>query len=447
MAVKIGFISLGCPKNRVDTEVMMARLQEAGYDIVSDESEAEIVVINTCAFIKSAKEEAIENILDAAWLKENAACRRIIVTGCLAERYRSQILSEMPEVDYVLGAGAEDEILAAVRECEKDLPEEKERYGEKDRIGPCGARVLSSAEYSVYLKIAEGCDNRCSFCAIPGIRGRFRSREIDGIIEEAKALCEAGAKEITLVAQDTSRYGVDIYGEKRLPLLLRRLSDETDARWIRLLYCYPEEITDELVEEIAKNDKVVKYIDMPVQHISDTVLKRMNRRGGSAAVYSAVKRLREKVPGIILRTTLMTGFPGETEEDFETLCDFVREMRFERLGVFAYSPEEDTPAADFDGQIDPQTAQDRADKVMRIQLEISESDIEKRVGKEYTVLCEGYDVVAETYFGRSFAEAPEIDGRIFFSSPDRKIAEGEFVKVKITESFEYDLLGEVAAEE
>lgn len=443
MAVKVGFISLGCPKNRVDTEVMMAKVDEAGYEIVSDESEAEIIVINTCAFISAAKEEAIDNILDAAWLKKNADCKKIIVTGCLAERYRSEILAEMPEVDVVLGAGAEEEIVRAVKECEKEKSDFKELYGEKDRIGPSGSRIVSTPAYSVYLKIAEGCDNRCTFCAIPYIRGRYRSREIEEIVNEAKGLCAAGAKEITLVAQDTSRYGTDIYGEAKTADLLSRLEKIEGLRWIRLLYCYPEEISDELIDEIARNDKVVKYIDMPIQHISDTVLRKMNRRGGSEAVFSAIERLREKVPGIILRTTLLTGFPGESEEDFEKLCEFVKKARFDRLGVFAYSPEENTPAAGFDNQVDPQTAQDRADKIMGIQLDISEELMKERIGGKEEVICEGYDVVAETYFGRSRADAPEIDGKIYFSSPARRVAEGEILPVKITSSLDYDLIGEV----
>ena len=447
MAIKVGFISLGCPKNRVDTEVMMAKVDEAGYQIVSDESEAEIIVINTCAFISAAKEEAIDNILDAAWLKQNAHCKKIIVTGCLAERYRDEILSEMPEVDIVLGAGAEEEIVRAVRECEKEKISFHELYGEKDKIGQSGSRIVSTPEYSVYLKIAEGCDNRCTFCAIPNIRGPFRSRKIEEIIEEAKGLCAAGAKEITLVAQDTSRYGVDIYGEPKTAQLLSELEKCEGLRWIRLLYCYPEEISDELIDEIARNEKIVKYIDMPIQHISDGVLRKMNRRGGSGAIYSAIKRLREKVPGIILRTTLLTGFPGESEDDFEMLCKFVKEARFDRLGVFAYSAEEGTPAADFDDQIDPQTAQDRADKIMEIQLDISEEKMKERIGLIEDVICEGYDVVAETYFGRSRSEAPEIDGKIYFSSPKRRVMDGEIIPVKITSSLDYDLIGEVLEDE
>ncbi len=436
---KIGFVSLGCPKNQIDTEVMLHELVTAGYEITPLDYEADIIIINTCAFIESAKKEAIDNILDIAWLKEHRSLKGIICCGCLAERYREQIFSQLPEVDAVIGTGSIHEIVKAVEAVWRGerfhscLPNTELRLG--------GDRVLTTPEYTAYLKIAEGCDNRCSYCAIPLIRGPFRSREIEDIVKEAKELEALGVKELVLVAQDTTRYGLDIYNDYSLARLIRAITDSTEIPWIRLLYCYPDKITDELISEIRDNDKVVKYIDLPIQHISDSVLSNMNRHGDGACVREAIRRLREGVPGIVIRSTAIVGFPKEDEEDFELLCSFLEEARFDRFGAFTYSREEDTPAYDMDGQIDEQVKQDRYDRLMAIQLDIHEALNRQKVGKTVKVLCEGFDTVAQTYFGRSEADAPDIDGKVYFTSK-RKISEGEFISVKISEAIDYDLYGE-----
>lgn len=439
---KIGFISLGCPKNQIDTEVMLAELVSAGYELTPDDTQADIIIVNTCAFIQSAKQEAIDNILDVAWLKEHRNLRGIIVCGCLAERYREQILETMPEVDALVGTGSIHRIVEAVKAVEDGKKEKYTSFDGMDVLDLGGDRVVTTPEYFAYLKIAEGCDNRCAYCAIPGIRGGFRSRTEEDIVAEAKTLEELGVKELVIVAQDTTRYGLDIYGEYRLAHLLKLLTAETKIPWFRLLYCYPDKITDELVGEIASNDRVVNYIDMPIQHISDSVLSRMNRHGGSEVIKDAVRRLREKVPDIIIRTTVLVGFPGETDDDFEQLCEFVKDTKFERLGAFAYSREEDTPAYDMDGQIDEQVKQERADAVMKLQMNVSEDFNEKQLGKTLRVVCEGFDPVSEAYFGRSYMDAPEIDGKIFFTSA-KKVRTGKFVNVKITNVLDYDLIGEV----
>jgi ribosomal protein S12 methylthiotransferase len=435
---KIGFISLGCSKNRVDTEMMLHELTSAGYEITAEDIDADIIIINTCAFIESAKQESIDSILDAAWLKQRKL-KAIIVTGCMTERYREQVLEEMPEVDAILGVGGAGEILDAVRAVEKGGKYASFGDKTKKRIG--GDRVITTPEYTAYIRIAEGCDNCCSYCAIPSIRGPFRSRPLEEIIEEAKSLESLGVRELVVVAQDTSRYGIDIYGEYRLPLLLKSITESTSIPWIRLLYCYPDKITDELIGQLRDNDRILKYIDLPVQHISDRILAAMNRHGSSEQIREVISRLRREVPGITIRTTVITGFPGETEEDFTELCEFVKEQRFERFGVFAYSREENTPAADFEDQIDEQTKQDRCDRLMEIQLDIVKRQNSTKTGSITEVLCEGFDPVAETYYGRSGADAPEIDGKIFFTSSDR-VAEGEFVKVRITGEMDYDLIGE-----
>ncbi len=437
--MKIGFVSLGCPKNQLDAEVMLHELVTAGYELTADETEADVVIINTCGFIESAKKEAIDNILDIAWLKENRSLRGLVVTGCLAERYRNDILEEFPEVDAVLGVGSIHNIVEAVG---KVL--EGERYSsfeDKNCVRLGGDRVLTTPEYSAYLKIAEGCDNRCTYCAIPSIRGKFRSREMDDIIAEAKDLERLGVKELTLVAQDTTKYGVDIYGEYKLAALLRRLSEETDIPWFRILYCYPDKITDELIAEMRDNDRVLKYIDLPMQHIADGVLKKMNRHGGSALIREVVAKLRKEIPDIVIRTTFIVGFPGETDEDFSELCKFVNEQRFERVGVFTYSREEGTPAYKME-QIDEQTKLDRYDILMRDQLEINEEYNEKKISQTLKVLTEGYDIISESYYGRSYADAPEIDGKIYFRGR-KGIAPGTFVDVLIEKVLEYDLCGVV----
>ena len=436
----IGFISLGCPKNQIDTEVMLRELVDAGYDITPEDIEADIIIVNTCGFIESAKQEAIDNILDVAWLKKHRKLKGIICCGCLAERYREQIFEELPEVDAVVGTGSIHNIVKAVEAVSKGEKYLSCEPNEDLVLG--GERVVTTPDYTAYIKIAEGCDNRCSYCAIPNIRGRFRSRKIEDIVEEAKSLEALGVKELVIVAQDTSRYGLDIYGEYSLAKLIRELTKATTIPWFRLLYCYPDKITDELVNEIANNDRVVKYIDLPIQHISDNMLKAMNRHGDGKCVRDTVKRLREQVPGIVIRTTAIVGFPGETEEDFTELCEYVKEAKFDRFGAFPYSREEDTPAYDLPDQIDEQVKQDRYDEIMALQLDIHEELNQKKIGSTVKVLCEGFDPVAETFFGRSEADAPEIDGKVYFSSK-RKPKEGEFVKVKITDAIDYDLFGEM----
>ena len=436
----IGFISLGCPKNQIDTEVMLRELVDAGYDITPEDIEADIIIVNTCGFIESAKQEAIDNILDVAWLKKHRKLKGIICCGCLAERYREQIFEELPEVDAVVGTGSIHNIVKAVEAVSKGEKYLSCEPNEELVLG--GERVVTTPDYTAYIKIAEGCDNRCSYCAIPNIRGKFRSRKIEDIVEEAKSLEELGVKELVIVAQDTSRYGLDIYGEYSLAKLIRELTKATTIPWFRLLYCYPDKITDELVKEIATNDRVVKYIDLPIQHISDNMLKAMNRHGDGKCVRDTVKRLREQVPGIVIRTTAIVGFPGETEEDFTELCEYIKEAKFDRFGAFPYSREEDTPAFDLPDQIDEQVKQDRYDEIMALQLDIHEENNQKKIGKTVKVLCEGFDPVAKTFFGRSEADAPEIDGKVYFSSK-RKPKEGEFVTVKITDAIDYDLYGEM----
>ncbi len=447
--MKVGFVSLGCPKNQLDTEVMLHEVMAAGYEITPEETEADIVIVNTCGFIESAKREAIDNILDIAWLKKHNGLRALIVTGCLAERYRESILEEIPEVDAVLGVGSIHNIVEAIEAVTSPKKKKSYRYTsfeDKETVKLGGDRVLTTPEYTAYLKIAEGCDNRCAYCAIPSIRGKFRSRTEEDIVAEAKQLDSLGVKELTIVAQDTTRYGKDIYGEYRLAHLLRKITDSTTIPWIRLLYCYPDKITDELIAEIRDNPRILKYIDLPIQHISDNMLTAMNRHGDSAMVREVVAKLRREIPDIVIRTTFIVGFPGETEEDFEELCEFVKEAKFERAGVFTYSREEDTPAYDFDGQIDEQIKQDRMDMLMREQLEINEARNRSMIGKTLTVLCEDYDPVSETHFGRGEADAPEIDGKIYFRS-DIRIAPGSFVKVKIREVLDYDLIGRVVTKD
>ena len=437
---KVGFISLGCSKNLVDTEVMLYKLHSAGFEITPNEEEAEIIVVNTCGFIESAKRESIDNILDAAELKKWGKCRYIIATGCLVERYREEIFEEMPEVSALVGVGSLENIAEA---CQAVMRGERySSFKDKEKMTLGGDRIVTTEPHTAYLKIAEGCDNRCTYCAIPLIRGKLRSRPIEDIVAEAKDLEAMGVKEINLIAQDTTRYGLDLYGEYSLARLVRALTNETNIPWIRLLYCYPDKITDELIEELKNNNRLLKYMDIPIQHISDSVLLRMNRHGDGKTIRDAVKRLRDSVPGIVLRTTAMVGFPGETEEDFAELCEFIKDTRFERFGAFTFSPEEGTAAAEMDDQIDEQTKQDRYDILMQTQLTACEDMGEAKIGSTVKVLCDGFDTVAEIYYGRSYADAPDVDGRVYFKSP-RKISPGSFVDVKITEALDYDLVGEV----
>ena len=437
---KVGFVSLGCSKNLVDTEVMLYNLHSAGFEITPEEEEAEIIVINTCGFIQSAKQESIDNILDAEKLKEWGKCKHIIATGCLVERYREEVMREMPEIDALVGIGSLCDIAEA---CKAVMRGEKyTSFRDKETAPLGGDRIVTTEPHTAYLKVSEGCDNLCTYCAIPLIRGKHRSRTIEDIVAEAKDLESMGVKEINLIAQDTTRYGLDIYGEYSLARLVRTLTEETSIPWIRLLYCYPDKITDELIAELRDNPRLLKYMDIPIQHISDSVLARMNRHGGGDLIRETVKRLRENVPGIILRTTAMVGFPGETEEDFAELCEFVKEARFDRFGAFTFSPEEGTPAAEMPDQIDEQIKQDRYDCLMQTQLVVTEEKNAENVGEILTVICDGFDAVAEVYFGRSYGDAPDVDGKVYFTSK-RKINPGAFVEVKITEALDYDLVGEV----
>lgn len=441
--MKIGFVSLGCSKNQLDTEVMLHELMSAGYDITPEETEADIVIVNTCAFIESAKKESIDNIIDIGWLKEHKNLKGIIVTGCLAERYRDEIFTELPEVDAVLGVGSIHNIVTAVKNVEKGV--KYSSYEKNDCVKLGGDRVLTTPEYAAYLKIGEGCDNRCTYCAIPLIRGKFRSRPMEDLVAEAKQLDELGVKELSIIAQDITRYGIELYGSYKLAELIHRITEETNIPWIRLLYCYPDKITDELVAEIRDNDRVVKYIDLPLQHISDSVLKRMNRHGDGKMIRDVIAKLRREVPGIVIRTTFIVGFPGETDEDFDELSRFVDEAKFDRMGAFTYSREEGTPAYDFDDQIDEQTKLDRADILMKQQMAISEARNETFVGKTLKVLCEDFDPVSESYYGRSYMDAPDIDGKIFFSSA-KKLESGTFVNVHIDSAEDYDLVGHAIIE-
>lgn len=438
---KISFISLGCCKNKVNTEQMAYLVKEAGYEIVSEDIEADAVVINTCAFIESAKKESIDTILDVAWLKENRSLSGIVVAGCMAERYKEEITEALPEVDAVIGTGSYDKIVEAL-----DAVFEGKGYtsfNDKNAAVQGGKRILSAPHYSAYLRISEGCNNCCTYCAIPKIRGKFRSRPMEELIEEAKWLEKCGVKELNIIAQDTTAYGIDLYGKYALVDLIKALTSETAIAKFRLLYCYPDKITDELIEEFKENDRLINYIDLPVQHVSDGILKRMNRKGDGKMIRETVKKLRS-VPGMVIRSTAIVGFPGESEEDFEELCNFIKEARFDRFGAFTYSREEGTPAYDFEDQIDEDVKNDRLDVLMSIQLEISAELQEEKVGDILTVLVEGYDPVAEACYGRSDFDAPEIDGKVFIPGK-KKYEPGSFIKVKITDSMDYDLIGEATA--
>lgn len=447
----IGFISLGCPKNQVDTEVMLKLLSDAGYRITADELEADIIIINTCAFIESAKQEAIDNIIDTAWLMKNRTLKGIAVCGCLAQRYADEIKRDLPEVGAVVGVFSLCDIVAAVQHIEKgktgvfsSLRGEgtaSDSSGRPDGRMLGGDRILTTPEYTAYLKISEGCDNRCSYCAIPYIRGSFVSRPMEDIEREASELAELGVRELVVVAQDTTRYGEDIYGKLMLPELLKRLCKIEKLEWIRLLYCYPDRITDELCEVIANETKIIKYIDLPIQHISDKILSAMNRRGGSAAVKSAVARLRA-IPGMIIRTTVLVGFPGEGKAEYGELMEYLKEAKFDRLGAFAFSDEEGTPAHAFGPKVSPAESERRRKKIMLEQERINYALNQKQLGKAVRVLTEGFDKVSEAYYGRTYAEAPEIDGKMYFTSK-RKLKDGEFVTVKVTEVLDFDLYGDV----
>lgn len=440
MSYRVGLISLGCEKNRVDAEIMLARLQERGYTLCEDAALADVAIVNTCGFIDAAKQESIEEILELAKLKQEGRIRALVVTGCMAERYQEEVMRELPEVDAVIGIGANAEIAEVV---ERALHGERtERFPHKEELPLAGERVQTTPPYYSYLKIAEGCDNRCTYCAIPLIRGRYRSRPIEGLVKEAQGLAARGVRELMVIAQDTTRYGEDLYGEKKLPELLRKLCRVEGLRWIRLMYCYPERITEELLDVLAGEPKIVPYLDLPLQHCSTRVLRAMNRHGDRETLTALLTHIRARVPGIILRTTFLTGFPGETEQDFEELAEFAREMRFERMGCFAYSQEEGTPAARMKNQVEEAVKLHRQDLLMEQQQELMEQWCAGQKGKELTVLCEGYDRYAECCFGRSAADAPEVDGKVFFTAEKRPRA-GEFVKVRITDAMDCDLIGQM----
>ncbi len=441
----VAFISLGCSKNLVDTEVMLHNLYKAGFEVTFEVEEAEIIIINTCGFIESAKQEAIDNILDAAELREFGKCKHLIATGCLVERYRDEVMKELPELDALVGVGSLDDIAEACRAVMRG--EKYTSFKDKNASQLGGGRILTTAPHTAYLKIAEGCDNRCTYCAIPLIRGGLRSRTVEDIVNEACELDRAGVKELNLIAQDTTRYGLDLYGEYSLARLVREITARTAIPWIRLLYCYPDKITDELIEEFRTNPRLVKYMDIPVQHISDSVLKRMNRHGDKSTIKAAIKKLRGSVPEITLRTTAMVGFPGETEADFEELCEFVKETRFDRFGAFTFSPEEDTEAALMADQLDEQLKQDRYDILMQTQLTVAEELNANKIGSVITVITDGYDSIGEVYYSRSEADAPDVDGKIYYRAPKGKYTYGDFVKVKITEALDYDLVGDAIMED
>ena len=434
----IGFISLGCAKNLVDCERMMYRVQEAGFDVQADVVGCDVVVINTCGFIDSAKAEAIDFILQMAQLKEQGLIGKILVTGCLSQRYQDQIMEEMPEVDGVLGTGNYTDVVSAIERLLAD--ETVSEFASIDTPEVETGRILTTPEHYAYIKIAEGCDNRCSYCIIPYLRGKFRSRQMDDVLYEARILAANGVKELLVVAQDTSRYGTDLPGHKRLlPELLRQLCQIDGLEWIRVHYLYPDEIDDELINVIASEPKIVKYLDLPIQHCNDRVLELMNRRGNGQFLRDLFKKLRERIPGLVLRTSVVTGLPGEGEEEFAELCEFLKELRMERVGAFPFSPEEGTPAAEMEF-VDNEIAQERARMVEDIQSRIMDEYNASMIGKTVDVLVDGYDEEFEQFFGRTYADSPEIDGRVWIATQEA-IVEGSFVKVLIDSVVDGDLAG------
>ena len=439
----IGFISLGCAKNQVDCERMMYRVQEAGHTVKEDIVGSDVVVINTCGFIDSAKTEAIDYILQTAQLKTEGLVGKILVTGCLSKRYQDEILKEMPEVDGILGTGSYTEIVPAI----EALLEEKQvvDFGSIDAPEQETGRVVTTPEHYAYIKIAEGCDNRCAYCIIPYLRGKYRSRQMDDVLYEARMLADSGVKELIVVAQDTSRYGTDFPEHKRLlPELLRQLCKIEGLHWIRVHYVYPDEIDDELIEVMATEPKIVKYLDIPLQHCNSKILELMNRRGDSEFIRNLLNKIRARIPGLVIRTSLITGLPGEGEEEFRELCDFLREIRMERVGAFVFSPEEGTPAAEME-HVDTETAQKRAEIIEMLQSEIMDAYNASMIGKTLEVLVDGYDEEAEQFYGRTYADSPDIDGKVWIAS-DEPVREGEFVMVKIDGCREGDLSGYVVEE-
>ncbi|MDE5584420.1 MAG: 30S ribosomal protein S12 methylthiotransferase RimO [Ruminococcus sp.] len=443
MPIKVGMVSLGCSKNLVDSERMLYKLKSHGYQLVTEAGLADIAVVNTCGFIQSAKEEAIETILELAKLKEEGTIKKIVVTGCLSERYKEETAELFPEADAVIGIGNNKDIVDVL-----DHVLANERYinfAPKLDAEMTGGRIISTLPFFAYLKIAEGCSNCCTYCAIPQIRGKFRSVPMEEVIKEAEWLAENGVTELIVIAQDTSRYGEDLYGKSELPELLRRLCRIDGIHWIRTLYCYPERITDELLETIASEEKLVKYLEIPIQHCNGDILGKMNRWGDRESLENLFAHIREKIPNVVLRTTLITGFPSETEEQFTELSEFVNKVRFDRLGCFAYSQEEGTKASEFDNQVDDEIKHRREDIIMEQQMMISAENNEKMLGREFEVVVEGFDRFAECWFGRTRLDAPDIDGKVFFTS-EKRLDIGEYVKIKVTDTLDYDLIGEVIEE-
>lgn len=439
--MKILFISLGCDKNLVDTEMMLGMLSEHGHEFTDDENEAEVVVVNTCCFINDAKEESIQVLIEMGERRKEGDLKALIAAGCLAQRYQDEILTEIPEVDAIVGTTAIDKIVDALESVlNGNSHNELKSIHEKPVTDK--KRIVTTGGHYAYLKIAEGCDKHCTYCIIPKIRGDFRSVPMESLLNEAKTLVESGVKELILVAQETTMYGVDLYGQKSLPLLLKKLCEINGLVWIRILYCYPEEITDELIQVIKEEKKICKYLDIPIQHGCDAVLKRMGRRTNKEQLKTVVSKLRSEIPDICLRTTLITGFPGETEEQHEELMEFVDEMEFDRLGVFTYSPEEDTPAAGFDEQVDEEVKLDRQAELMELQQEIAFDKADAMIGEKLLVMVEGRVADENAYVGRTYKDAPNVDGFIFIQT-DEELMTGDFVPVKVTGSYEYDLIGEI----
>lgn len=439
--MKIMFVSLGCDKNLVDTEMMLGILRQKGYDFTDDEAEAEVVVVNTCCFIGDAKEESINTLLELAELKKSGSLKALLAAGCLAQRYREEIQQEIPEVDAILGTMAIEEIAEAVEQVLQGRAENHFREL-NSRPAVCRERVLTTGGHFAYLKIAEGCNKRCTYCIIPKVRGDYRSIPMEELVAQAEELAKKGVRELSLVAQETTLYGMDLYGEKRLPELLRALAAVDGIYWIRLLYCYPEEITDELIETIAEEPKICHYLDLPIQHASDAVLKRMGRRTGQEELRGRIRQLRERIPDICLRTTLISGFPGETQEDFEELYRFVNEMEFDRLGVFPYSQEEDTRAARMPDQIPEETKESRRDELMELQQAIAFEKAEQMIGSVLTVMVEGKVADEEIYVTRTYRDAPNVDGYLFLNT-SVPLMTGDFVRALVTDCNEYDLIGEM----
>lgn len=439
--MKILFISLGCDKNLVDTEVMLGLLASRGYEMTDDETQADVIVINTCCFIHDAKEESIQNILEMAEYKKQGKIKALIVTGCLAQRYRQEIIDEIPEVDEVLGTTAYDKILDAVDAALAG--EHSVMLSDLDALPlPDTKRLVTTGGHFAYLKIAEGCDKHCTYCIIPKIRGNFRSVPMERLLKEAQELADQGVKELILVAQETTLYGKDLYGEKSLHILLKNLCKISGIRWIRILYCYPEEITDELIRVMKEEPKICHYLDLPIQHANDTILGRMGRRTSKQELVDIIGKLRSEIPDICLRTTLITGFPGETEEQHKELMGFVDEIEFDRLGVFTYSPEEDTPAAEMPDQIDEEVKLDRQAELMELQQEIAFDNAQDMVGREVLVMIEGKVADENAYVGRTYRDAPNVDGLIFINT-DEELLSGDFARVKVTGAIDYDLIGEL----